>query len=261
MRHKRFRKPHRIKKRKPLLKGRFFWNIIFILTIIGGGFYFFAFSDFFRIKEVVITGQQRIVSEDIKLALQQELKKSLLFINSSKIKEAVLQKFPQIAELEVKKKLPNILNVVLAERKEVGVFCHKDKCFLLDSEGVVFQDSVKESNLPNFYNQTLSFSDNELVLGKSVFDKETMRKILMISASLEKDNKISVKEFSLVSPTRLNIKTSEGWALYFNIKKDLNWQMSALTTLLEKELSLEKRKNLQYIDLRFDKIFIYPSLN
>ena len=249
------RRPHRIRRRKSIFKKRAFWGLIFVLAIFGAGVYVFVFSEIFQVQKIIITGEQRVAKENIESIIKSKAR-NILLVNSKKIREVVLQKFPQIEELEVKRDFPNILNLALAERKEIGVFCQDIRCFLLDGQGVIFQESTEETPLPKFQNQTLN---KELVLGEKVFSKETLNILLEIDKQL-KNLGISPQEFLVVSAERLNIKTNESWKIYFNLQKDLNWQIASLATVLEKRIPSGKRSKLEYIDLRFDKIFIYPAL-
>ncbi len=57
----------------------------------------------------------------------------------------------------------------------------------------------------------------------------------------------------------MNVNTADGWEVYFNPKGDLNWQITELAAILENRIPLEKRKNLKYIDLRFNKVYIFPE--
>ncbi len=252
---RRYRRPYRIKRKKSIFKRRAFWNLTFTLILFGGLFYFFVFSEFFQVKDIVITGESRVLPENIESIVRAEIG-NIFLVNPKKIKEVLLQKFPQIAELEIKKRFPDILNLALAERKEVGLFCGEGRCFLLDAQGVVFAEAAEESPLPKLQNQTLN---KTLVLGEKVFDKETLDSILEVSEKLKKLG-IFPDELNLILPERLNVRTLEGWEIYLNTKKDLGWQVASLATILEKSIPAEKRKELKYIDLRFDKIFIYPSL-
>ena len=254
---RKYRKPHRIKRKKSILKSRFLWSAIFALVLVGAGFYFFVFSEFFQVRDLIITGPEKVVSGDIESAIKRELDKSIFLVNPGKIREVVLQKFPQIKELEIKRRLPNILNLALAERKEVGVFCQGQRCFLLDGQGVMFEEFTGETSLPKLQNTTLR---KELVLRESAFDKDTLERVLEINTKLKANLGIFPEELSLVSEERLNVITSEGWQVYFSIKRNVDWQIASLATILEKRIPPEKRKNLEYIDLRFDKIFVYPEI-
>lgn len=254
---RRRRKPHRIRKKKSILKSRFFRNTIFVLFVVFAGFYFLFLSEFFQVAEIIITGQGEFSNPDIESVVFSGTK-NIFLTNTNELKKILLQKFPQIAEVEVKKSFPNILNLALAERKEVGIFCAENQCFLLDGQGVIFEEFNGETTLPKLQNQTLS---KELVLGEKVFGKEVLDIILEVEATLKGNLGIFSEEISQISSERLNVKTSEGWKIYFNIKKGLDWQMASLATILEKRLPSEKRSKLEYIDLRFDRIFVYPTLD
>jgi hypothetical protein len=53
----------------------------------------------------------------------------------------------------------------------------------------------------------------------------------------------------------LRVVTSEGWAIYLNAADDLHTQLSHAQTILKTKIGGD-RKNLEYIDVRFDeKIF------
>ena len=82
-------------------------------------------------------------------------------------------------------------------------------------------------------------------------EKELLSKILEINTEL-KNLEILAKEVLIVSDDRLNVETQEDWEIYFNPKKDLNWQLTKLKAVLE-ENYLPK----EYIDLRFgDRAFV-----
>jgi len=53
----------------------------------------------------------------------------------------------------------------------------------------------------------------------------------------------------------LDAETTEGWTVRFNLKGDLDWQVTELRLALEKQISPEKRKSLEYIDLRFSRVY------
>jgi cell division septal protein FtsQ len=259
-----YRRPHRIRRKRQILKSRFFWFSILFLIIFGGIFYFFVLSDFFQIKKIIITGEQKVSTEDIKSVVENELgrkilffgTKNIFFVNLNKIRENILKKFPQIEEVEVKRGLPDALHLVVIERKEIGIFCRDINCFLLDHEGVIFESASSESPLLKFQNQVLN---GELDLGKKVIDKGIIDSISEIGSKLREDLKILIEEVSIVSEENIHVKTSESWEIYFNPEKDLDWQMTELAAILENRIPLEKRKNLKYIDLRFDKVYIFPE--
>lgn len=211
-----------------------------------------------------MTGESKVSTEDIKSVAESELEgkilffrtKNIFFVNSSKIRENLLKKFPQIEEIEVKRGLPDALHLVVIERKEIGIFCRDINCFLLDHEGVIFEPASAESPLLKFQNHTFN---EELNFGKKVIDKGVLGSISEVASKLNQNLEIHISEISIVSEENIDVKTNDGWEIYFNPKKDLNWQITELAAILENRIPEERRKNLKYIDLRFDKVYIFPE--
>jgi len=96
-------------------------------------------------------------------------------------------------------------------------------------------------------------------LGERIAEKEIISQIIDLESKLKEDLKIPLKELTIVSEERLNAKTLEGWEIYFNLKGDLNWQILKLKAVLENRIPPEKRGNVIYIDLRFERVYIFPE--
>ena len=259
---KKYRKPYRIKKKKSIFRNRFFWLGILILIVFIGLFYFLVFSSFFQIKEIKISGNQKVLTEDLENTIQNQIVRNLFFfptksiflVNLNKTKEAILGKFPQIIQISFKRKFPYTLEAKIEERKPVAVFDQGEKNFLLDKEGIIFEEVAEVGD----YLKIKSSNQNQpLNLGDKVVEKELLLSILETGSKLRNDFKIPLEEFLVVSDERFNAKTLEGWEIYFNLKGDLSWQLTKLKADLEEEIPPERRKDLEYIELRFGNFAPY----
>jgi len=279
---RKYRKPYRIKKRKSIFRNRFFWLTVLFLIILGGIFYLICFHSFFQIKEIKISGnsafaeamadKQKVLFEGVQKIIEEKINQKILFFNSksiflanfSEIKKEILKNFPPVDETNLKRKFPNTIFVQVNERKPAAVFNQADKNFFIDKEGIIF-DPVKNdiSNRAEVDPKMLKIKNlmltTDLKLAEKAIEKEQLIQILEIESKLRKDLKILSQEISIVSEERLDIKTSEGWQIYFNLKGDLNWQITKLSAILEKRIPPEKRRNIKYIDLRFEKVYIFPE--
>lgn len=237
----RYKKLYRIKKNKPILGSRFLWLGILIAVIIGGTLYFLFFSGIFQIKKISITGADAVREENIKAFFTQ---KNIFLIDTQKIEKEILDNFPQIATAQIHRGFPDALSVAMAERLAVAVWCKEDKCFLMDNEAVIFTEA--SSTIDGLIKISGS---------KEMLDKEKISQILEIQEKLKENLQVTTTRAFIVSEERLNIKTSESWEIYFNLKGDLNWQLQELGLVLEKQITPAKRKNLEYIDLRFSRVY------
>lgn len=257
-------KPYRIKKRKSILKNRFFWLGIAFFIIAGGIFYLVSFSSFLQIKRIEISGNVKIQSSDLENYIGNKILKEIIFIPTKSIllvdlddmEKNISQDFPEIFTVIVKRNFPSILRVEIEEKFPVAVFLYGEKYFLLDKGGMVFQEAFTMSDYLVITSQTLL---PEIKLGQKVIEDGIFSQILDIKSKIEDNLKILLESANIVSKQRLNIKTVEGWKIYFNPEKDIDWQITELKTVLENKILPEKRKNVDYIDLRFQKIYIYPD--
>lgn len=259
--YKQYRKPYRIKKKKSILKNRFFWLGILFLVIFGGIFYLLIFSSFFQVGKVIISNNERVSKEEIEALVKKNIEKKILFFstrsifltNLKKIKENLLDNFPQIAEIEIGRGFPNVLSVIVTERTEIAVFCQNENCFLLDRDGVIFGETQLENDLIKIKDER---KINSPVLGETIIEKDYLDKIFRIQEYISEEFEFGVEEF-IVFEERLNIKTSEDWEIYFDPKGDLNWQLTKLNLVLKEKIPSERRKDLEYIELRFGDLATY----
>jgi hypothetical protein len=96
--------------------------------------------------------------------------------------------------------------------------------------------------------------EGELKPGEKVIEKEILDKILEISKKIE----FEIEKVSIISNDNLHLRTSQGFKIFIDPKKDIDWQITKLKVSLENAIPKEKIGNLEYIDLRFGN-FAYPK--
>jgi cell division protein FtsQ len=271
----RYKKTYRTKKKrsffkvlKILLKSKFFWLGLLFLAIVSGLFYLFIFSSIFQIKEIRVSGANKSPIQEIKDIISANAK-NIFLTNLEGISNDILARYPQIGEVKLKRKLPDKLLAQIEERKPIAIFSRpdlrsglkffkgelKNDYFFVDNQGVVFEETDEESlSLPVIKSKAAIYRFD---LGQEIINKDYLEKILKINTEI--NNNLEISEISLISENRLNVKTLAGWEIYFNPKQDLAWQVQELAIILKEKIPSEERDNLEYIDLRFDKVYIKRS--
>lgn len=253
-----FRKPYRVKRKKSILKNRFFWIFILVLIIISGIIYLLFFSKFFKIKEIKVSGNREVSTNDISNIAKNILfygSDNFLLIDREKIKKEISNSLPKIAKVDLKSDFPDKLIIEVKEREPIAVLNYTDKYFLIDKLGVIFKE-INEipQDILIINNPTLNRAPE---LGKEAINNKETDIILEINQNLKENLGISLTEITVISEERINAKTLEGWQIYFNTKSDINWQLTKLKAVLEEKLPPEKRGSLEYIDLRFGNFAPY----
>lgn len=251
---KSYSKIHRYRKKRYMLKNRFFWLASLALTLVTFlvSFLFFSGTFLIEIEKVVVTGEQEVSEETIKTLIPPQ---NIFLIDIQAIRMEILESFPQIAEVEISRGFPDSLNISVVERAPLTVWCQKDECFLLDDKGIIFKKTAVEAGDQRTLIRNLD--DGEPNLGKRVIGEEELSKMLKVESLLESSLKIGVKEFMISSDDKLVALTEDGWEIYFSLTNDIDWQTTKLRAVLEEKIPQEDRRDLEYIDLRFGNFAPY----
>lgn len=243
---KKYTKSKKYKKKKSILKNRFFFYFLLIIFCIFFFYYFFIFSNVFQVKNIEVKGEQFNREQDILSVIEPFLEKKIIFItnsifliNKTYIKNALLDTFLSIESIEVSKIFPRKISINIKEREAKVIGQYQDKEYLIDEQGLVFRLKEKEYQLPLFV------FDEQIHLKDEVLSKTLIKQIVNINKSLEPDYLIYEGEdvAAIIGNTKF----------IFDMQKSITQQIEDLFLLLERhELKIE---NLEYVDLRFDKIF------
>ena len=249
---------------------------------MGGVAYAIFFTPFFQIKHIEIQGNQTISGERLREIVETYLPKKFiffeihhfLFADREGVVKGIHAAFPEIESVAARKKFPDALWVQVQERQGIAVWCQEKsytvevsdeggekrtfrQCFALDKHGVIFEEKEPEREVIVSRNE-----GRELNLGEEVIHPELLAKILSFQQQLDvfslfREVGLRVSSIAVVSEERVNVKISEGWEIYLNPAENIDWQVTKLKLVLEKEIPSAKRPFLEYIDLRFgDQAYI-----
>lgn len=252
---KKHRHVHRIRLKKPLYKKPFFWVLISAGILVVVVVYFLFFWSQFQIKNISISGNEKVSGIELKNLASQLVSRKFLFfptqsfflVDSSDISGAILKQYPQIDSAQVSKKLPDSLNIFVAERKPFALLLVGKDYYFIDEKGIVFERTER----PAGYFIIEQYNQNEVALGAEAVAKDVAGKISQAQKMLADNFDVGISSVEIATSERLNIKTGEGWQVYLNLVSDFEAQLLKLKTLLEKEISAKERKDLRYIDMRF----------
>lgn len=248
-----------------------FFIILFLVIIIS--ILLSQKGSFLEIKNIAIVGDQLSCADfnQIKEVVRMDVK-NILFINEDRVKENVKKNFYCIGDIILQRKLPDELKVQVFKRYPVAVFLKQPypettassvisnivestdsaelifsksvDSFLIDREGVLFEKSSGNLNLPKIY-----ILDRDLSLGQS-FDKNLIEKIIKI---IEKLNLFGIQsgEFIILNEILVDYSSPK---IIFKLDQTIETQLASLQLILEK--AKIDSDVLEFIDLRFDKPII-----
>ena len=231
-------------------------TLIISLFVLAGIVYLLFLSPVFKIKEIIISGSERVSSEEIKKNL---ICDNIIFTTTKSVKSQLLNRIPEIMDLKIKKNLfKGRLEIHIQEREIVGILCAEatmGTCFYFDKDGIIFKAAPDTSG--SLITSIKDYSERSFKLGDSILDKNFIDTILTIKENLSEKIGIKVSSFDIDSYPieKLRVVTSESWYILFSLKRDIKSQLLALKVALDEKI--QNRMSLEYVDLRIENRIYY----
>lgn len=262
MARRRYKKPYRAKKRKPFFYKPSFWLFAVFLTGMSGLAWLVCFSETFEVKTVKVLGSEKIAAGECRDIISKFTEKqiaflpskSILLFDAGKANKEILAKFPQIKDIKIERKFPGEILASVQEREPAAVLNWRDsQYFFIDETGVAYGEAESSED---FFTIKKNDQAEDIRLGSEAINAGLLVKILRFRASLENDLKIGLSQALAVTSERVNFKTDEGWEIFINPEKDLDWQIAKLQAVVNDPSFAAKRSNLEYLDLRFTRVYL-----
>ena len=261
---------------------------VFIVIFTAAVFYFLFISPVLRGKEIKIGGNKIIPTQNIAVLASSLLEGKIWgFIPSSQmaaislpeISRKLQKEFPEIRQAEVKRILPDILEIRIIEKKPSSICCEAEvviqplmvdlmameistssasapkeqipsagDCFLSDEEGFLYRQSSEISTdfLPKFFSK----NGENYELGQKAVSSSTIVFAREFKEKME-NSKVEIVGFSFKDAENREMAAyaKQGWVIYLDLSRFVETQIRVIEALLADELK-NSRKNLEYIDLR-----------
>lgn len=277
----------------------FVWGGFFVFAL-AGAIYLLVFSSVFRITIINVSGNNILEQEQVVRSVKSTLTKKILkfipadtifALANNKIKNNLLEAFPEIETLQIKRTKMNELEITLSERKPGGILCLAAKafeslspsptasnqaqgtsttavsqklketlpesaeCFFVDETGYVYREAPEISGtlLPTFY----SYQEKSAHLKAQGVETTYLKFAAQVKKELRQAG-IDMVGFVLSDEVGLDLRafSSEGWFVYFDPTRVALTQAKILEAILQDEIK-DKRATLQYVDLRVEDRVYY----
>ncbi len=234
-----------------------------ILGILATVIAFLFYIPSLRITKLIISGLSPIDEKQLRREVLAALatreyfiipKDHLLFFPKNEIYALLQNKF-RVRAFKLEKDFPSTIKIEVTERETWAVWCSADatKCLLLDKDGLAFESATGFSG-----SAILKIVDarGDDFIGKNILPLENFLKIRELVEKAPGIMKETVGTINIKSSGKTYlIYAKSGWYMLIDDETDVPKALENLRIALNSEIK-ENRKNLEYIDLRFqDKIF------
>ncbi|MEG0571298.1 MAG: FtsQ-type POTRA domain-containing protein [Oscillospiraceae bacterium] len=109
--------------------------LLFILTLVIG--FTLSVTVFFNVEEINVIGNEKYTKEELIAGTDLQIGKNLFRISSKNCTDAIMKEKTDIDSVEVKKKLPNAVEITVNESKVSVASCSEDDFYLISAGGRV----------------------------------------------------------------------------------------------------------------------------
>lgn len=233
--------------------------------------YISFFSPFLRVDTVRVEGIVSLSSQEIAQFVRDDISRkylgfipvdNLFLLPRERIESDIAEHFKKIRFVDVSTEFPRTLSVLVQERKSLAFWCSGENCFHVDEEGYAYAEADLSQDL-RYSEEFLRINDTgsqSVDMNEPILDEDFIVFISNIRKSLRDDLNMEVSS-DCSTPSRfsdqITLKTSEGWLLHIDVRLPIGESLHTLRSVLQKEISQERRQRLKYIDLRTEHRVYY----
>lgn len=150
------------------------WTILILVLI--GGFIYFLLSPIFNIKNIKITGNEKVSSETITSLCGISIDENLIKANKSEIIKNIKQN-AYIENVEISKKLSDTIEIKVQERTTTFMLKLGEGYIYINNQGYILEVASEKLDLPIIIGQTTS---NDNLIPGNRLGKEDLTKLEMV---------------------------------------------------------------------------------
>ena len=264
------RRIKKIRRRLPRAGRPFFvflailWSLLFFTFV-----YSFFFSSYLLISQLSVHGTDKL-QHDVEAFVKEELqgryfsiwpRGNFLLLRPESLARKIENHFPLIRHASVSRVFPRKLEIFLLERPRILLWCSGGPCYLITEEGLARQAerALRDENRP-YLRTIIDTSAQPVRLGQRLFSFDLPAFEAQATQVLEERLGLEFTgayEASSRFANELRMRTTAGYLIYISTELPLEQTASALAIFLEKELTPEKRNELEYIDARAENRIYY----
>ena len=200
-------------------------KVLILLFLLAGMMFFgkrFIDTDYFKIQEVLIEGQSKLLKQDIATQLEHMKGKNIVYLNTNEI-ENLIKTDVRVKKVSVRKLFPSKIEVILEEREPYAYVKKGDKTLLADKDLNIYGDILEDpsKNIPVIeYTSDESLAQIKTILSK-IKNKDFYAMISEIRQSEKNYEIVLINNVKIITDTLVTEKNyNDAYKLYERIKKE-----------------------------------------
>lgn len=222
-----------------------FW-VIFKLTLpIIIVIYVIYFSPVFKLKEIIVSGNEFIAKEDVISSIPLGI--NVLRIKNDDLEKDIKDRLPVISQVKVYKGIPNAIKIVVEEHKGVLVWQSGINYYLVSQDGTVFSDITADIASFASYPRVSDTRNLAVKISTRIVSPTFIEFVQKMYIDLKDRTNLDPDYFAIDDTTvDINMYTKNGLYIKLDSLRSADKQLNDLKLVL-----LDKKPEVkEYVDLR-----------
>lgn len=238
----------------------FLYKLLSVLLICGA--IIAAMTLFFRVGDIVVTGQKRYTAEEIQAASGVELGSNLYLLNKYDIVRAITKELPYIEDIRVNRKLPDTLLIEVRESGRPFALVQDGSAWLISAGGKIVEQ-VPEARAGEYGRisgcQLLAPSVGTSIALATEYATQESSLLALLEALEAAGLSENVDGIRLDDLGSLNMDYIGRFTVRMAYGADYDWELKKLTATLESDKIQDNMTGT--IDLQLDGKQVYLMQN
>ena len=221
------REPISAKKRK--IRRIIFYVVTLVIALIVCSL--LSLTVFFKIDEIYVEGTTRYSAEEIIAVSMIKKDDNLILCNTSLGQKMIIEKFPYVEDVDIKKKLFNKIAIVITEAKPSSIIENNGKYYVLSKKNKIIEINDKKIyDIPIVLGVRLK---NEKLCDYAEYNDNNIKKYIDdIMTAIAKYNIKDIDAIDINSPTNIVLYRKNGFKIIIGEPENLDYKFRTIEELM-----------------------------
>lgn len=224
---------------------RLFWFLIKLLLLLFLVIYIYCFSPIFKIKDVIISGNDKIPTERIEMYVPKS--GNIFSFNAGEVERNIINIIPEIKSVKIYKGIPNALKIIVEEQQPNLLWQSGISYYLVNDGGVAYKDVTSSITEYGSLARINDLRNLPVKLQTQIVSNHFILFTNKIFSEIKEQANVDPDYFAIDETTvDLYLYTKNGFFIKFDTLRDADMQTANLKLIL-----VQRRSDVhEYVDLR-----------